>query len=156
MKRLHQRLWWVSVRSGFVDTSGFGTSAPSEMVNFHFSRTPDFDVTLSHVTDFPNTRQALRFHFFHDFPKKSKKVAQKGGTGWCLHLWLIDLKRGHFWSSLRIMRQTTKAHRACPDPQILFAKSDYSKQQEQKKNRISKVLNCQSQRKERFAQLCLP
>ena len=95
------------------------------MVNFHFSRTPDFDVTLSHVTDFPNDRWALCFRFFQKFRKKSKKVVQKAGTGWCLHLWLIDLKRGHFWSSFRIMRQTTKAHRACPPPQILPAKSDY-------------------------------
>ena len=65
------------------------------------------------------------FIFFMIFEKKFKKVGQKGGTGRCLHLWLIDFKRGHFWSSLRIMRQTTKAHWACPYPQILFAKSDY-------------------------------
>ncbi len=91
------------------------------------------------------------FVFFHYFRKKFKKVAPKAGTGWCLHPWLIDLKRGHFWSSFRIMRQTTKAHWACPDPQILPAKSDYFPK-EQQKNRISKVLFCQSQRKERFAQ----
>ena len=93
--------------------------------------------------------------FFHNFRKKSKKVVQKAGTGWCLHLWLIDLKRGHFWSSFRIMRQTTKAHRACPPPQILLAKSDYFPEEQKKKNRISKVLVCQSQRKERFAQSIL-
>ena len=51
------------------------------------------------------------------------------------------------------MRQTTKAHRACPPPQILPAKSDYFPKKEKKeKDRISKVLFCQSQRKERFAQ----
>ena len=53
------------------------------------------------------------------------------------------------------MRQTTKAHWACPDPQILPAKSDYfseEEEEEKKENRISKVLFCQSQRKERFAQ----
>ena len=125
MKRLYQCLWWISVRSGFVDTSGFGTSTPSETVNFHFSRPAEFDVTVSHVTDFPNDRWALCFRFFHKFRKKFQKVVQKAGTGWCLHLWLIDLKRGHFWSSFRIMRQTTKSHRACPPPQILPAKSDY-------------------------------
>ena len=52
------------------------------------------------------------------------------------------------------MRQTTKAHRACRDPQILLAKSDYfPKEKEKEKDRICKVLFCQSQRKERFAQL---
>ena len=122
----NQRLWWNSFWSGFVDTLWFGTSTPSETVNFYFSRSSDFDVTLSHVTDFPNDRWALRFRFFfHKFREKFQKVVQKAGTGWCLHLWLIDLKRGHFWSSFWIMRQTTKAHWACPDPQILFAKSDY-------------------------------
>ena len=59
-------------------------------------RSPDFDVTLSHVTDFPNARQALWFRFFHNFRKKFKKVAPKAGTGWCLHPWLIDLKRVTF------------------------------------------------------------
>ena len=94
------------------------------------------------------------FVFFHTIWKKFQKVVQKAGTGWCLHLWLIDLKRGHFWSSFRIMRQTTKAHWACPDPQILFVKSDYFSGQKKKeeKDRICKVLFCQSQRKERFAQ----
>ena len=145
---------------GFGDTLWFGTSTPFETVNFHFNRPPDFDVTLSHVTDFTNTLLALRFSFFHDFRKKSKKVGQKGGTGRCLHLWLIDFKRGHFWSSLRIMRQTTKAHWACPYPQILSVKSDYlsekKKEKEKEKNRICKVLFCQSQRKERFAQKVFP
>ena len=149
----NQRLWWNSFWSGFVDTLWFRTYTPSETVNFHFSRPAEFDVTLSHVTDFPNARWALRFRFFHKFRKKSKKVVQKAGTGWCLHLWLIDLKRGHFWSSFRIMRQTTKAHRACPPPQILPAKSDYFPRRREEKNRISKVLICQSQRKERFAQI---
>ena len=121
------------IHSGFVDTLWSGTSTPSETVNFHFNRSSDFDVTLSYVTDFPNTRQALRFLVFHDFRKSPKKFLKKGGTGWCLHLWLIDFKRGHFWSSLRIMRQTTKAHWACRDPQILFAKSDYFPKEKQKR-----------------------
>ena len=125
MGKYNQRLRWIPFWSGFVDTLWFGTSTPSETVNIHFIRSPDFDVTLSHVTDFPNDRWALRFRFFRKFRKKVQKVVQKAGTGWCLHLWLIDLKRGHFWSSFRIMRQTTKAHRACPPPQILPAKSNY-------------------------------
>ena len=133
MKRWNQRLRWIPFWSGFVDTLWFRTCTPSETVNFHFSRSADFDVTLSHVTDFPNDRWALRFRFFHKFRKKSKKVVQKAGTGWCFHLWLIDLKRGHFWSSFRIMRQTTKAHWACPDPQILFVKSDYFSGGEEKR-----------------------
>ena len=74
------------------------------------------------------------FVFFHKFRKKFKRVVPKAGTGWCLHLWLIDLKRGHFWSSFRIMRQTTEAHWACHVPQILPAKSDYFPK-EQKKRR---------------------
>ena len=114
-----------SIHSGFVDTLRSGASRHSEMVHFEIRRTPDFDVTLSHVTDFPNARQALWFRFFHYFRKKFKKVAPKAGTGWCPHPWLIDFKRGHFWSSFRIMRQTTKALRACPHPQILSVKSDY-------------------------------
>ena len=65
------------------------------------------------------------FVFFHKFRKKIKKVVQKAGTRWCLHQWLIDFKRGHFWISFKIMRQTTKALRACLPPHILFAKSDY-------------------------------
>ena len=144
-----------SIHSGFVDTLRSGASRHSEMVHFEIRRTPDFDVTLSHVTDFPNARQALWFRFFHYFRKKFKKVAPKAGTGWCPHPWLIDLKRGHFWSSFRIMRQTTEAHWACHAPQILPAKSDYFPKEEKRReeNRISKVLFCQSQRKERFAQL---
>ena len=53
------------------------------------------------------------------------------------------------------MRQTTKAHRACPPPQILPAKSGYSpkeKNEEEEKVMICKGPNCQSERKERFAQ----
>ena len=56
------------------------------------------------------------------------------------------------------MRQTTKAHRACPPPQILPAKSDYFPKEEEKEekeeeeDRICKGPNCQSERKERFAQ----
>ena len=75
----NQRLWWNSFWSGFVDTLGFGTSTPSEMVNFHFSRTPDFDVTLSHVTDFPNDRWALCFRFFSQISKKVQKNRSKSG-----------------------------------------------------------------------------
>ena len=56
------------------------------------------------------------------------------------------------------MRQTTKAHRACLPPHIPFAKSDYSPKEEEKKkkkeeeDRICQGPNCQSERKERFAQ----
>ena len=51
------------------------------------------------------------------------------------------------------MRQTTKAHRACLPPHIPFAKSDYSQKEEKKeKDRICQGPNCQSERKERFAQ----
>ena len=57
-----------------------GASTHSEMVNFEFRRTPDFDVTLSHVTDFPNARQALWFRFFSLFSKKVlKKSRSKSG-----------------------------------------------------------------------------
>ena len=54
------------------------------------------------------------------------------------------------------MRQTTKAHRACLPPHIPFAKSDYSpeeeKEKEEEEDRICQGPNCQSERKERFAQ----
>ena len=70
-----------SIHLGFVDTLRSGASRHSEMVHFEIRRTPDFDVTLSHVTDFPNARQALLFRFFHYFRKKFKKVAPKAGTG---------------------------------------------------------------------------
>ena len=42
-----------------------------------FSRSPEFDVTLSHVTDFPNDRWALRFRFFSQISKKVQKSRSK-------------------------------------------------------------------------------
>ena len=67
-----------SIHSGFVDTLRSGASTHSEMIHFEIRRTPDFDVTLSHVTDFPNARLALWFRFFIIFEKSSKSRSKRG------------------------------------------------------------------------------
>ena len=121
---------WIGFRRHFVIWDQY--TLWNSQLSFQPTTRFRCDVVARHW--FPKHPPGSQISFFSWFSKKSKNVGQKGGTGWCLHLWLIDFKRGHFWSSLRIMRQTTKAHWACPYPQILFAKSDYfPKEQKQKR-----------------------